>query len=132
MSRLETKCLMVCAATHGLLIAIIFFSSAFFVANSKKENLQPLNMVPSILVDAAISGGGGNPNLHPSEGKLKGETLIPQAPAPRPQPVVQKPVEAKPPPEPKPAEIKKEPPPVTKKSAEATKPLKPQAKEQTA
>src|SRR6185503_4075689 len=108
MSRLETKCLMVCATTHGLLIAIVFFGSAFFVANSKKENLQPLNIVPAIFVDAAISGGGGNPKLRPSEEKQKGETLIPQPPVP--QPVVKKPVQDKPPPEPKPTEIKKEPP----------------------
>src|SRR6185503_18267273 len=127
MSRLETKCLMVCATTHGLLIAIVFFGSAFFMANSKKENLQPLNMVPAILVDAAISGGGGKPNLPRSEDKPKGETLIPQPPAP--QPVVQKPVEAKPPPEPKPTEIKKEPPTVVKKITEANKPLKPPTKE---
>jgi TonB family protein len=127
MSRLETKCLMVCATTHGLLIAIVFFGSAFFVANTKKENLQPLNMIPAILVDAAISGGGGKPNLHPSEEKPKGETLIPQPPAP--QPPVQKPVEAKPPPEPKPTEVKKEPPTVVKKTTESNKPLKPQPKE---
>jgi TonB family protein len=99
MSRLEKKCLMASGGMHGFLVLLFVFGSAFFTA---QKLLPPpmLNVVPTRLVDAALAGGGGNPNLAPTADRIKGDTLNPvrppeppkqQTPPKREDPPVQRP-----------------------------------------
>ncbi len=106
MSRLEKKCLFSSAGMHLFLLLLLVLSSAFFVSD-RPRSLPSVRVVPSRLVDDALSGGGGNPSKPPSDAQQKGQILAP-TPA--------KPVEpVRPPPEPK-ADIKKvETRPVPKK-----------------
>jgi TonB family protein len=103
MNRLEQKCLMASAGMHGLLILLLVVGSAFFVETEKPKPppLPNLRVVPDFLVEGALAGGGGNPNVKPSEEKQKGETLI-KPPEPTPAPPQPKP------PQPKPVEVKPE------------------------
>ena len=87
MERLHKKCLLASLGTHGLLVLVVIFGSAFFVAKKPNVNIPSIRVVPGKLVDALISGGGGNPNIAPSEDKIKGETFVEQTrPVPAPQP----------------------------------------------
>jgi protein TonB len=109
MNRLQKKCLVASTALHGLLLLLFVFGSAFFLAKDKPPPNQRLNVVPTHLIEAALAGGGGNPNLPRSDERQKGDTLVPQpaAAAPPPQPVqpVRQPPQP-PPPQPKP-EVKR-------------------------
>ena len=103
MNRLEKKCFVAATGSHLLLFCLIVFGSAFFV--SKKEKVPSdfkMRVVPSKLIDAAFSGGGGDPTVKPSEELQKG---APDAPPPAPEP--RKPE----PPKPEPAPPKPEPAP---------------------
>jgi TonB family protein len=105
MDRLQKKCLLGSTLLHGFLLLLLLFGSAFFVAKEKTLTLPRINVVPSKLVDDALAGGGGNPNLPRTDDQQKGQTLQPQpAPAPpvekvQPKPALPEPV--KPPPAPK-------------------------------
>ena len=107
MNRLQKKCLIASTGMHLFLFLLVVFGSAFFVSRDKVPNQPALRVVPSKLIDDALSGGGGNPKIAPSGDQQKGQTLLPQ-PAP-PQPVT--------PTQPAPKhEVKKtEPKPETKK-----------------
>jgi TonB family protein len=84
MSRLEKKCLMASGGMHGFLVLLLIFGSAFFTA--KKTPTPPmLNVVPTRLVDAALAGGGGNPNLTLTQDRIKGDTLNPITPPAQPE-----------------------------------------------
>jgi TonB family protein len=109
MNRLQKKCLVASTALHGFLLLLFVFGSAFFLAKDKPPPNQRLNVVPTHLIEAALAGGGGNPNLPRTDDRQKGDTLVPQpaAAAPPPQPVqpVRQPPQP-PPPQPKP-EVKR-------------------------
>jgi len=120
MNRLEKKCLIASAGTHSLLFVLVVFGSAFFVSHDKSISTPPLHALPTKLIDEALSGGGGNPKIAPSEDQQKGQTLVPQPPQPArveprpPTPPVPKP-EIQPAPivkidKPKPVKPAKEPP----------------------
>ncbi len=104
MNRLAKKCFIAAAGTHLLLCLLLIFGSAFFVSHDKNRSTPPLRAVPSRLIDEALSGGGGNPKIAPSDGQLKGQTLVAQPVQPQhveqsqPRPVepVQREVKAKP------------------------------------
>jgi len=99
MNRLQKKCLVASLAMHGFLLLLLVLGSAFFVPGKRKSSDLPLfKVVPRRLVDDALSGGGGNPKIAPSDAQPKGETLLPQPPPPQPvvrppAPQPQKPVE---------------------------------------
>jgi len=98
MSRLQKKCLMMSTGAHLLLALIVVIGPGFMSSDRTLDNLPELNFVPSVLVDAAVAGGG-NPNAKP-----------PPAVTPTPTPP---PVQASaPPPEPKPAPKVREPEPL--------------------
>src|SRR5262245_607463 len=100
MSRLEKKCFMVSTVLHGLLIAVFLFGSAFLTAKREiPRDIQPLTMVPAIVVDG-LPGGGGNPTIQPTEEKVRGETLTPQPPTLPPPPEPKKVEKVEPNPEP--------------------------------
>jgi TonB family protein len=93
MNRLEKKCLVASAGMHLFLFLLVVFGSAFFVSRDKTPSLPPLRAVPTRLVDDALSGGGGNPNIAPSDAQQKGQTLVPQPriePQPLPKPEVKR------------------------------------------
>ena len=118
MNRLQKKCLVASMVMHGFLLFLLLLGSAFFVPSKKLPSDLPLfKVVPRRFVDDALSGGGGNPKVAPSDAQQKGETLVAQPPPP--PPVVQ-------PPAPKPQKPI-EPPPV-KKSEPVTPTKKPTPK----
>jgi colicin import membrane protein len=124
MNRFQKKCLVASTGFHGFLVLLLVFGSAFFVTK-EKPTTQRLNVVPTRLIENALSGGGGNPNLPQTEDRQKGETLLPQpaAAAPPPQPAPPQPKPPQPqPPQPKPEAKKAEPkkPDPTPKPPKAT------------
>ena len=86
MNRLQKKCLIASMGTHLLLFLVVIFGSAFFVPHDKSLSPPPLRAVPARLVDEALSGGGGNPNIAPSDAQQKGQTLVSQPVQPTPPP----------------------------------------------
>ena len=120
MDRTQKKCLVGSTLFHGFLLLLIVFGSAFFVAKEKPLNLPRINVVPSRLVEDALAGGGGNPNLPRTDDQQKGQTLAPQQPV-APPPPVEKPQPKPPQPE---ARVTPPPQPVkeVKKPVEQSKP----------
>src|SRR5262245_1617797 len=93
MTRLEKKCFLASAALHGLLVVVLLFGAAFLGPSKEKPLINRMNVVPSRLVDAALSGGGGNPNLARTDEQVKGSTLNPADSSPAPLPPPPKPPE---------------------------------------
>jgi periplasmic protein TonB len=141
MDRLQKKCLAASVSLHSFLLLVLILGSAFFVSEKSKEKFRPMKVVPTKTIDDALSGGGGNPNIAPSDAQQKGETLVPQPlkadlvkpTPPRPVPPTPKPEvkKAEPKkPDPKPDLAKVDPPKNPLKSAkddpkETSKPIKP-------
>jgi protein TonB len=147
MDRLGKKCLVASCGMHVMLVLVVLFGAAFFTPEKKAPPVENLTMIPSKLIDDALSGGGGNPKIAPSDAKIKGDTLDPVPPQPtpvKPQPEPQKQIE-KPqpkPPEPKPPKIEtpkqpvktpipKDPPKTTAKPKDAPLELTPVSKSKT-
>jgi colicin import membrane protein len=129
MNRLQKKCLIASASVHGFALLLLVFGAAFFVEKEKPQSFSKLQFVPSKFVESALAGGGGNPNIAPTDDVQKGQTLAPQ-PTPTPPPVEQAKPKPKPP-EPKPEPPKPEPPPVVKKQPppKPVEPVKPKVAE---
>jgi len=90
MNRLEKKCFIAATGLHVLLFVVVICGTAF--GNHDEPNtIPPLKAIPTRLVDAALSGGGGNPKAAPSDAQQKGQTLTPPPiqPAPPPPPTPQ-------------------------------------------
>jgi TonB family protein len=126
MNRFQKKCLLASTGLHGFLVLLLLFGSAFFVSKEKPPS-PPINVVPTHLIEDALAGGGGNPNLARTEDRQKGETLLPQpaaAPPPSAPPQPKPPPPQPPKPETRKAEPKKPdaPTPKTPKVTEAVKP----------
>jgi len=108
---------------------IILFGAAFLGPSKEQPFVNRLNVVPSDLVEKALSGGGGNPNLARTDEQVKGNSLNPAHSAPEPLPPPPKPPEVRArEPQPRPAPVRPEPvrpdpvkPPVVK-PAENVKP----------
>lgn len=79
MERLQKKCLIASGSTHAFLVLLLVVGSAFFVPKKEKLMVAPLRVVPTRLIDGP-GGGGGNPNIKPSNAQQKGDTLAPQPP----------------------------------------------------
>ena len=110
---------------HGFLLLIMFLGSAFFIQQQRSVEQPRVRVVPGILIDQALAGGGGNPSIAKTDDQQKGDTTVPKPkpPAPEPPKVVQpkpeKIVEPPPPKPDKPKVTKETPPP--KPTAIATK-----------
>ena len=98
MDRLHKKCLLGSTCLHVFLALLVVVGSAFFVQQDRVIAQPKIRVVPTRLIDAALAGGGGNPQVAPSEDQQKGDTVKPLPPAPPPEP---KQVVAAPKPEPK-------------------------------
>jgi TonB family protein len=108
MTRLHKKCLIASSGLHAFLALLLVFGSAFFVANEKPITRSKLQFVPDDLIEAALAGGGGNPNIARTDDVQKGHmtapkpVLPPKETAPPPRPVAkQEPKKVEPTPEPK-------------------------------
>jgi len=143
MSRMEKKCLLASTVMHGSLVLLLVFGSAFLSSAPKKQEFPRLRVVPHTLVDDALAGGGGNPNIPITDDVQKGDTMTPQPPAiapaptpPTPQPPVVQPTPPAPTPTPPKTVVKKPDPklaptkPEPVKIAKAVKP-DPKAPEKT-
>jgi len=95
MDRLGKKCFVASCGMHVVLVLIVLFGAAFFSPEKKAPPVDNLTMIPSKLIDAALSGGGGNPKIAPSDAKIKGDTLDPVPPQPTPPKPQPKPPEPK-------------------------------------
>ena len=89
MNRLQKKCFIAAAAFHLLLLSILFVGPAFLPAG-RTDDLPVLDVIPAILIDAAMSGGG-NPNDTQPLPPPPAPTLQ-TLPQPTPQPPTVKPV----------------------------------------
>ena len=100
MDRHQKKCLIASTGLHGFLVLLLVVGSGFLMPEKKPiQDFPRLKVIPTKLIDEALSGGGGNPNIRPTDAIQKGETLIPTPPAP-PAPAPKKeiaPPKAKPP-----------------------------------
>ena len=127
MSRLEKKCLLASTGLHSFLLMLLLFGSAFFVVKEKPSAQPKLQFYPSKLIEAALAGGGGNPNVARTDDVQKGSPsaaapLLPPPPQrvePKPQP------QQPPPPPPKPEVRKVEPPKPEPTTTAKTSPPKP-------
>ena len=125
MSRMEKKCLLASTVMHGSLVLLLVFGSAFLTSPPKKQEFPRLRVVPHTLVDDALAGGGGNPNIPITDDVQKGDTMTPQppAPAPAPAPTPAPPAPTPTPPTPQPTPVQPPPP------APTPKPIKPVVKQ---
>ena len=134
MSRMEKKCLLASTVMHGSLVLLLVFGSAFLTSAPKKQEFPRLRVVPHTLVDDALAGGGGNPNIPITDDVQKGDTMTPQPPAPAPAPTPptpQPPVVQTPPPAPAKPVVKQadpKPAPTKPEPVKIAKPVKPDPK----
>jgi TonB family protein len=97
---------------------LVIAGTAFLPTSNKSKELPTVRVVPTRLIDQALSGGGGNPNIAPSDAQQKGNTLVPPPVEPTPAPTrVESPPPRPAPPAPR-VEVKKPEP----KRPEARKP----------
>ncbi len=121
MNRLEKKCLLASTGMHAVLLLLILFGTAFYVPGKKKPvDIGRMKVVPTRLIDQAISGGGGNPKLPPSDEMQKGNPLVQPRPTPQPPPPIPPPRTPPPLDTPPPEATKAEPAPSSKKAPSAT------------
>lgn len=122
---MEKKCLVASISLHAFLLVIVVVGSAFFVSKEKRTTaeLPNLRVVPQQLVEDALSGGGGNPNIAPNTGREKGQTTVPQPPVPQPpKPADPKPAPPVPKPDVKKPDLVKKPDPKPEPKVEVRKP----------
>lgn len=118
MDRLQKKCLLTSAGMHGFLLLLLAFGSAFFVAKEKPVTFSKLQFVPSKFVEAAMAGGGGNPNIARTDDVQKGSQDAPKQII-NPPPQAAKPPQPTPPaPDPTPEPVKQEPKRAEKRTPE--------------
>ncbi|MBU6402491.1 MAG: cell envelope integrity protein TolA, partial [Verrucomicrobia bacterium] len=97
MSRLEKKCLLTSTGLHLLLVVVLLVGPGLVTSRNASDAPPLLDVIPSKLVDEALSGGG-NPNVKPlpPSPNVRRENPAPTPPAPvrprpRPEPVVASP-----------------------------------------
>jgi TonB family protein len=98
MDKTVKRCLLASATMHLFLIAVLLLGAAFFVQTDKPVPTDRVRFYPSRLIDAALAGGGGNPNIARTDDVQKGV----ERPVPPPvekQPPVKPQVKAPTPPE---------------------------------
>lgn len=124
MDRTQKKCLMASVALHGLLVAVVVVAPGFF-KKEKEIKFEPLDFIPSRVVEDALNQGAG-----PAAPKIVEPTPAP-APTPAPRPVEAPPTPTPAPPKPVvPPEPKPEPPKV-KETPRPTPEPKPAPKVET-
>jgi len=90
MNRLQKKCFIVSAGFHSLLLLILLVGPAFFSPKARMDDLPPLYIIPSRIIDG-VPNPGANPSVK----------LPAPAPPPPPLPAAQSPPKARDPEPPK-------------------------------
>ena len=125
MTRLQKKCLIAAAGTH-LLVVVVLLCSGFITSKPKPDTTELLDVIPSTLIDAAMSSGVKSAQTPPPTPITKPPEPTPPIPEPKqevkPQP---KPEPVKPPEPVKQEELK----PVDKPDVEIPKPKPPKKHE---
>lgn len=98
MNRSQKKCLIVSLATHGFLLLMLIVGPAFVRSKPLVSDLPLLDVIPSTLVDDAISSGGTPAPVAPAPAAVKPAPVT--APAVKPEPVAPEPVKPEVKPEP--------------------------------
>jgi len=108
---LQKKCLLASTAMHSLLVVILVVGPAFLSAKKRPPDLPLLDVIPSRLVDAALSGGG-TPKAKPPPAAAQAEAPKPepQPRQPQPEPPRPQPPERRKPAKPEPEVVKSETP----------------------
>jgi TonB family protein len=110
MTRLQKKCLIAAAGVH-LLVVVVVLCSGFITSKPKPDTTELLDVIPSTLIDAAMSSGVKSAQTPPPTPVTQPPEPTPPTPEP-PKPEVKliepvKPVEPVKPPDPiKPEEVK--------------------------
>ena len=91
MTRLQKKCLIAAAGTH-LLVVVVVLCSGFITSKPKQDDTQVLDVIPSVLIDAAFNSGVKNPPTPPPTRVVKPvdpppPIVDPPKPTPPPEPV---------------------------------------------
>ena len=111
MDKTVKRCFFASATLHLFLIAVLLLGAAFFVQNDKPVPTDRVRFYPSKLIDAALAGGGGNPNIARTDDVQKG-VAQPVPPA----------AEKTPTPKPQTKAVTSPPPPPTREKVELVKP----------
>jgi TonB family protein len=82
MNRLQKKCLLATAGFHLLLLVILIVGPAFFSPKPKADDLQVLDVIPAVAIDAAFSSG-----VKGAQPPAPTPVVTPPPPAPQPPPV---------------------------------------------
>ncbi len=100
MSRMQKKCLLASAGMHTVLVLLLVTGTAFLSSDKKRPVLtERLNVIPSILIDQAMSGGGGDPTAPKTDEQVKKQVEPPPQPKPpQPKPKKVEPKKVTPPP----------------------------------
>jgi TonB family protein len=80
MDKMEKKCLLASVTLHAFLVLVVLVGSAFIIPKTTPPFTDPVRMIPSILIDQALSGGGGNPDKPRTKEVQKGNSLLPPVP----------------------------------------------------
>ena len=104
MDRLQKKCFIVTATTHGLLVGVMLFGAALMPARDDENNVKLLTAYdPTKVTDALSTGGDPNVKVPEAPQNPQPKPADPTPPPPKPEPPVTKPT-----PKPEPPEIKPE------------------------
>jgi TonB family protein len=90
MNRLQKKCFIAAAGLHLSLVTLLLVGPAFLSSKPPETNIQPIDFMPSKVIEQAITGGG-NPNanpLPPTRPPTPQVVAVPPAPPERPTEVV--------------------------------------------
>jgi TonB family protein len=87
MNRLQQKCIIASGGFHLLLIVILVIGPAFLTSKSKSDNSPPLDIVPSIILDGVVPGGGNPHGTPPPPAPIVPQPQPAVQPAPQPEPV---------------------------------------------
>lgn len=92
MNRTQKKCLVASASLHLLLCLILIVAPGFFSKKHEEINLPVLEIIPSKLIDDALNGGGGNPNIKQARAPIidANAPMVKPEPAAPPRPQQQK------------------------------------------
>ena len=129
MNKTVKRCFLASAMMHLFLILLLVLGAAFFMKSDKPVPTERLRFYPTTLIDAALAGGGGNPNIARTDDVQNGVPRPVPPPAEKAAPPKQQ-VKAVVPPPPAPTREKAEPiKPKTDKKVVAPVPDKAKPKE---
>src|SRR5690242_635415 len=96
MNRLQKKCFIASAGTHGLLFVILFVGPAFLSGrDTKAENVEVLDFIPPRTVDALVAPNPGGARVQRQQQQAAAAPPPIQEPKPPPAPAPKDPEPAR-------------------------------------